>query len=70
MKLYREVKTSGGCLTFYTPRGVPIHLEPIEITEEEIAAVLAEHISYAAFAMNDTSTCEIAEVILSKLKNE
>ena len=33
MKLYKEVKASGDCITYYTPRGYPIHLEPIEITE-------------------------------------
>jgi len=36
MKLFREVKASGDCLTYYTPKGYPIHLEPIDITEEEL----------------------------------
>jgi len=37
MKLYREVKASGVCITYYTPRGYPIHLEPIDITDIEEA---------------------------------
>ena len=45
-------------------------LEPIEITEEEIAKIIASHVSYSALALNDTSSREIAKTILSKLNEQ
>ena len=78
MKLYRKVKASGGCLTFHTPIGVPIHLEPIEITEEEIEAMAEGHCGYTEDDIdNDTEMACLyegyiagAEAIISKLKGE
>jgi len=72
MKLYRGVKASANCKTFYTPRGEPIHLEPIEITEGEIDEVITEY-THAPGAYGSEfvfGTEEAAKAILSKLSGE
>ena len=46
------------------------YLTPIDLKEEEIARIIASHVSYASLAMSDTSAHEIAEAILTKLKGE
>jgi len=76
--LYREVQASKHNLAIFSDIDSDhfeemkfiTEVDPIEITEKDIAEVIAKYVSYSALAICDTSTREIAAVILSKLKGD
>ena len=67
MKLYKQVKASGDCITYYSPRGYLIHLKQVEITEEKLKQYLWDE---QPFIGGPDDLVRIFMDVLSKLSGE